>query len=96
MKNPDKTLRNSAYIIALFILTFLFFVECQKSYGQTLDSAWKIKRSTNYAVIVRTDSCTTYLTTWNSHCYRCFDVAIVPKKWKVKKVGEKYFIKADL
>lgn len=79
-------------IVSILISIVLLIATCNPAEGQTLDSAWKIKRSTNYAVVVRTDSCTTYLTTWNSHCYRCFDVAIVPKKWKVKTRNSKSFI----
>lgn len=83
---------------AILITLFVLLITCTPAHSQraVLVASEKIRMSTYFKVTVRTDSCNTYEAKWNSNCWRCSDVSIVPVKWDVIKVKKSYFIKPVL
>lgn len=90
-------LMKGMWVIIIFLFILLFTCTPAHSQRAVLVASEKVKLSTYYKVTVRTDSCNEYEGRWNSHCFRCSDVSIVPVKWDVIETKRgKYFIKPQL
>lgn len=77
------------YLLIMGIVTFIL-VFCNGCVGSRIVDAQpakleyysKVKNSTWFTISIRLDSCTTYKSKWDSHCWQCTDAA-VPTDWNV-------------
>lgn len=95
----DKPAGRIISVVSIAVIIIISLLMCNPAKAQeraTLVSYEKIKFSTKYKVTVRTDSCTEFITKWDSHCWRCTD-SDVPQTWDVReKSKNNYFIKPVL